>query len=1136
LFTAVPSLATSSQDYQEFKNQVLSFLWPLTQHQEFVVSSAVFAALSLFNPSDFKLIHLPPKIYHTFKEKLITAKRRTDGVEKEDMTAIEETINNSTPPGTVYIELLQTINQQALPGFQKLLTNIIRTEAESLPRGLAHTVSRGTSSHDRNLQSIPGFLMTQYEKSKSPGLSQGLAAGLLFSFEPPYEEHQGKRVRRYLVNCARRYRQMLESLLHEVPVQPSEWHRTLLMPQAWSSFMNRAYHACVEGRKAELEMQHSHGHIQDTEELKTRQMNSWLWVRDQITEQLKAASRGNPSVQGNSVLALVGLAQAVSLFVQQQNSSGATEQYQRNTDWLIMVADTIMVVLDGNYKPKGSTLVWCQHVSSPTSTASSLLARSCAALSLSLLVPSLVTLDTDRIQNMTELLKQRIPGQTKAGSSAVVQTSCSLGLGLLLSRLYEEHFSDLCGKEGYLLMTTALDALENAALAQELENTEGACLGLGLALSFLCKESVVDSRVHVTNMYHKLMNLLDEHNADLDQRLQSLCFSVSCVCVNAFHTGLLSADEAAECAGKIQKMSDKHPQASGVSLSFGLLLHGLVSCGHGGVVQLAKQHADVWRSVLENKDVPELQHLAALNGITGLLGSEQGMFLMDSATAVDVFPSTGGSMVKFLQQMVSSPEDVGLSSNTAWLLGHLFTASTSSAVSKTSVPSNYGYLSEGSVLRLLFDFLIQAGKTGPHLHFSGKVVPVVLESLVSGPQVALPPVNWASVLSPIMRAKFGEETSQLCIKLAVNQAQSSSSVSSFLSSLLAPAVFMGLWDMCKTELLKNLPRLVYVISSSKMKEFYEGTLSEPWRNGTDCALWTAILEAHFSVLQLKEPPPSVIGWTIAALEHVYNSCAEGRADHVCLRLLARCLTLITIEKLESIVHDTQAIATKALVVRCRAVRDGKAPLKWLTPCIDWILTADLSGEKRKEFLLCVVGVIIDSDYKRKTDEKQHWFLELIGQVKNAVQHSSESSTPKVLFNCFTLLSMISATWSNVPLLQGLVLSPTTEPTVGFTAEYCGWYERLPWLLPLALSTLLKTEPWAQIAGKVLDWLLSLRDELTVRTNGGQRVLIQDTIISLRETDVFKKTAVWTDVIAHFHSKWIEGDNERREKQKKWTMQ
>lgn len=28
------------------------------------------------------------------------------------------------------------------------------------------------------------------------------------------------------------------------------------------------------------------------------------------------------------------------------------------------------------------------------------------------------------------------------------------------------------------------------------------------------------------------------------------------------------------------------------------------------------------------------------------------------------------------------------------------------------VPSNYGYLSEGSILRLLFDFLDKAGKTG----------------------------------------------------------------------------------------------------------------------------------------------------------------------------------------------------------------------------------------------------------------------------------------------------------------------------------------------------------------------------------------------------------------------------------------
>ena len=62
--------------------------------------------------------------------------------------------------------------------------------------------------------------------------------------------------------------------------------------------------------------------------------------------------------------------------------------------------------------------------------------------------------------------------------------------------------------------------------------------------------------------------------------------------------------------------------------------------------------------------------------------------------------------------------------------------------------------------------------------------------------------------------------------------------------------------------------------------------------------------------------------------------------------------------------------------------------------------------------------------------------------------------------------MISAALCTVPLLQGLVLSSRTEPTVGQTAENCRSLERLSWLLPLTLSTLLGNEPWSQITGKV----------------------------------------------------------------------
>ena len=42
-------------------------------------------------------------------------------------------------------------------------------------------------------------------------------------------------------------------------------------------------------------------------------------------------------------------------------------------------------------------------------------------------------------------------------------------------------------------------------------------------------------------------------------------------------------------------------QACGISLSLGLLLHGLVLCGHGGVIQMAQQHGHDWRNILENK-------------------------------------------------------------------------------------------------------------------------------------------------------------------------------------------------------------------------------------------------------------------------------------------------------------------------------------------------------------------------------------------------------------------------------------------------------------------------------------------------------------------------------------------------------
>lgn len=51
------------------------------------------------------------------KEKLLASRKRSDDSDDtEDEAAELESIDNSTPPGTAYVELLQMLNHDVLPG------------------------------------------------------------------------------------------------------------------------------------------------------------------------------------------------------------------------------------------------------------------------------------------------------------------------------------------------------------------------------------------------------------------------------------------------------------------------------------------------------------------------------------------------------------------------------------------------------------------------------------------------------------------------------------------------------------------------------------------------------------------------------------------------------------------------------------------------------------------------------------------------------------------------------------------------------------------------------------------------------------------------------------------------------------
>ena len=75
---------------------------------------------------------------------------------------------------------------------------------------------------------------------------------------------------------------------------------------------------------------------------------------------------------------------------------------------------------------------------------------------------------------------------------------------------------------------------------------------------------------------------------------------------------------------------------------------------------------------------------------------------------------------------------------------------------------------------------------------------------------------------------------------------------------------------------------------------------------------------------------------------------------------------------------------------------------------------------------------------------------------------------QVVSNCLTLLSMVCEAWCTDSLLQGLLISSTSQTKGGHKSDHRGTHDKLPWLLPLTLSSLLKKEPWLQITGKVFD--------------------------------------------------------------------
>uniref|UniRef100_A0A8C5LP43 Focadhesin n=1 Tax=Leptobrachium leishanense TaxID=445787 RepID=A0A8C5LP43_9ANUR len=1127
LFALVPSLSVSTEDYEKFKAQIVGILWSHTQSKVPSVSSSAYKALCEFNADDHTILHLPEQA----RPELIPPDESEIGDEEEK----EEDLS---VPGSSYIKLMALTPTVVLPALEEFLASLVKQEMARMPRGIYHTALRGgiiKSDQGKTVSGVPHFMLKMYEKNRQPGLKPGLAAGMLLSYDLPVQtDKDGRPINRFLASRGRSYQQMLTALIHEVNIQSSEWHRSVLLPQSWLNFMTRTYHAVVQGRQAELEMQLKHGK-DDPQELQYKSFTAWLWVRDALTDAIRSSMKDSPVVKGNSLLALTGLAVAVSKYENSlpSESDGAPEvepDILPNIVWLGMVVETLLSIIDNHYYPKGRIFPWFQHKSYSGENTASVIARSCAAIALSLLVPVLVVSFKEKVSEILSILTARLPGKSDADDSQALQMHMGLGLGMFISRLCEEKITDVSGQQMNIHMMKCLDALENCCFDPNVENNTGCILGVGLVLSLMSQNSQTDNQVHVAATLRKLYGSLCD-SADQSRTAQEvLSYSVACATISAFSAGIINAGEAEEHMNKLRMLTEQNQQTPGLALALGNVVHGLSVCGHGKAEDLNNRLQPAWIKILLAEGCPTMQRLSALNGLVAMVGSESALIQLKSeAIQSSQFQSKVNEVIRTITQIISFSGVIGLQTNAAWILGHLYLSSLSSSQSRTSVPPDFGYLPERSLIRVVVDFLISAGKKGPE-SLPPPLVKVCVSSIASAADDhQYPPVNWASILAPLMRLNFGEEIQKLCIQIAVTQAQTSQNATVLLGMWVVPPLIYSLSVNTRSYLLKSLPLWMKHISEDKLQTFADVCLIPHFDARSEARnqeLSHCILQGLSEAMKLPSPPQHCWSFLCKTTERIFHLLPNEiqEVDVEIYVKVAKCLSEMAASETERICKITKKNLEKTSFVQLYLVSQGYLPLSRLndltgvaieckeTQTISWMLLQALYHSR------------ITSHQNTGVLKRMEWLLDLISYIRNVAHQSTPVKNVTLMKALDFLLQVFAASvvvWADhsTPLLLGVGtnwLAWKEQPQSGFDPRCLGKrsldfisVQQCLAALPSSLYCLVSKEPWKEHTQKFIDWLSNLVEISEESLSADSRAILKAALLAMRGLPEFKRKVVWT---------------------------
>uniref|UniRef100_T1JET2 Uncharacterized protein n=1 Tax=Strigamia maritima TaxID=126957 RepID=T1JET2_STRMM len=1074
LLSLAPSLEVESTEFDSFKCEIVSWLWKqVCSNKDSIAVGAAYRALGFFPTDLYKLKSLPEdaKKHVTLPASLAATPYDLTKNPEDVVTAI---------PGSCFTQLLKSVSQSVILDYGQFLSSQLKEEVKNLPRGVYHyhsalRTNRVTQSN-KVLAEMPALLAKKYEYNKIVGLQGSLAGGVLLSLEPPVEYGNDKQpLGRSFANQARAYQTKLEVLLNEVPIGAAEWQRSLALCQGWTRYMERAYFVCVEGRKAELEIQKKHGTLKNPDDFEPLTNTAWLWARDMLCDILRGAAKGKPAAQGNTILALAGLGAAVHKFTcTLESDSWKTQSKEDNdhldhTSWMSVVLETVLHVVTVGRPAKGRVFTWFQGTDKAGNPSLSMLVRACSAVSISQLAPFLASSCADRISEIVATLQQTL----KDSESPALQLYAGLGLGFFLSHLYQQRYGETGGLEANDFLATSAKSLLQWALSDDMDNKVGSVLGLTAAACAMCLDPNVESRLNAADIQSVLMEKMDtEDEASVIHEV--LCLAVVCITCVACTAQVMTMEIAESLLLKLESYLKKTPNNCGVAASLGLLVYWLQRMSYPSAPEMKDHLLKVWLPVLASEQAPTLNRLAAIHGLCSLFGLQSSLMLLPEAYLKSSSTEGLNELLNIMSQIISLSKDIGMQNCSAWMLGQVYAVCTREASSQNSLPIDYSYLNSSSILRAVVELVGELNKAekfesnGINSSFH-----ICLTSLAQPFTRPLPPLDWAGLLTPVFQRSQDAQVQKVALQIAVQQSTSSPVAAALVTSLLSEPLFRSLSTELQLFLLEALPFLVKSIPTAKLRIWSKNEMMPFFKTSFD-GLKSAAIK----------------GLKLALETQGVSKDARALLQEICTNLYP----LISLDEEE--IFTTYC---ELMIHLPDAVLDN--------------LTSSESVEKSirvRSYLVNNKHRILSNLFNdlqvmtsTNNDERLAWLLSLMGTTKNILDWKSSMNIQSVDHMCAVvnffveLFSTVVVSWT-CPMIS--------LPICFFPSEQ----NKIIDLILVAFNIFFRSEPFSSILSKVVDWFLLLIEKGVLSEKLAE--ITKAALHSVRQSKELSKAIVWTRIV------------------------